>query len=53
MKHKWDIDDERLARYLRISGIKKLEWLQEMHDLLLFTATPAKKEIFWKLRGIK
>jgi len=55
MKKKWgwDIDEERLMRYLRIPAIKKLEWLQEMHDFLLATATPRRKKIFWKLRGIK
>ncbi len=53
MNFGWESEEEKLLRYMKISPKKKMEWLQKMHDFLLATATPARRKIFWKLRGIK
>jgi len=49
----WESEKEKLLRSIKVSPIKKLEWLQKMHEFMLSTATPERKKIFWKLRGIK
>ena len=53
MNFGWESEDEKMLRYMKIPARKKLEWLKEMHDFLLATATPRRRKIFWKLRGIK
>jgi len=53
MNFGWDTDEEKLLRYIKISPKMKLEWLQEMHSFLLTIATPKRRKMFWKLRGIK
>ena len=49
-KFGWESEEEKLSRSMKISPKKKMEWLQQMHDFLLATATPERKRIFWKLR---
>ena len=44
---------KRLLRYMKIPPKEKLEWLQKMHELDVAAATPEKRNIFWKQRGIK
>jgi len=53
MNFRWETEKEKLLRSMKVSPQKKMEWLNEMHDFLLSTATPKRKKIFWKLRGIK
>jgi len=53
MNFGWESEEEKLSRYIKISPKKKMEWLQAMHDFLLTTATPERRKIFWKFRGIK
>ena len=53
MNFGWETEKERILRYIKVSPKKKMEWLKEMHDFLLATATPQRRKIFWKLRGIK
>ena len=53
MRSGWESDDKKLKDSLQISPAKKLKWLQSMHELLLATADPQRREIFWKLRGIR
>ena len=53
MNFGWESEEEKILRYMKISPKKKMEWLQKMHDFLLTTATPERRKIFWKLRGIK
>jgi len=49
----WENEEEKILRYMKIPPKKKMEWLQKMHDLLLATATPKRRKIFWRSRGIK
>jgi len=49
----WEDEKAKLLRYMKISPKKKLEWLQKMHEFTLVMATPERKNIFWKSRGIK
>ena len=53
MNFGWESEEEKLLRYMKIPVKKKMEWLQAMHDFTLAMATPERKKIFWKLRGIK
>ncbi len=52
MNFGWESEEKKILRYMRLPPEKKMEWVQKMHDFLLATATPARKKIFWKLRGI-
>lgn len=49
----WESEKDKLLKYMKISPRKKLEWLQKMHELTLAAATPERKNIYWKLRGVK
>lgn len=53
MNFGWESEDEKLSRYMKIPAKKKLEWLQAMHEFTLVMASPERKKMFWKLRGIK
>jgi hypothetical protein len=53
MKFGWKSEEEKILRYMKVPPKKKLEWLQKMHEFLLATATPKRRKIFWRLRGIK
>ena len=53
MNFGWESAEEKLLRYMNIPAKKKMEWLQKMHELTVAAATPEKRDIFWKLRGIK
>jgi len=53
MNFGWESEEEKLVRSIKINPRKKMEWLQEMHDMLLATATRERRKIFWKLRGMK
>ena len=53
MNFGWESEEGKLLRYMKISPKRKMEWLQKMHDFLLATATPERRKIFWKMRGIK
>lgn len=53
MNFGWESEEEKMLRYMKVSPRRKLELLQKMHEFLLATATPKRKKIFWKLRGIK
>ena len=46
-------EKEKIRRSMNVPPKKKMEWLQAMHELLLATATPKRRRLFWKLRGIK
>jgi hypothetical protein len=53
MIFKWESQEDRLARFMKIPAKKKLEWLQEMHEFTLKFFSKQKKKDFWKLRGIQ
>ena len=53
MNFGWESEEDKLSRYIKIPAKKKMEWLQAMHELTLAMASPERKKMFWKLRGIK
>ncbi len=53
MNFGWESEEEKLLRYMKIPAKKKMEWLQKMHEFTLAMASPERKKMFWKLRGIK
>jgi len=40
MIFKWETDEERTRRYMKISPEKKLEWLQEMKEFMAKCSPP-------------
>lgn len=50
MIFKWESEEERLRRFMRIPAKKKLEWLYEMHEFLRSVATKRQKAIFQRVR---
>ena len=52
MIFKWETEEERLLRFMKISPKKKLEWLRQMHELIVKSSSKRDKLIRWKLRGI-
>ena len=53
MKFGWESEEDKITRYMKVPPKKKLEWLQAMHNMLLAIASPERRKIFWKLRGVK
>jgi hypothetical protein len=52
MIFKWETEEERLSRFMKIPPKKKLEWLRQMHEFILKSSSKQTKQIRWKLRGI-
>ncbi len=50
MIYKWETQEERLRRFIAIAPKKKLEWLFQMHYLLVKAFTKKKRNIYYKLR---
>ncbi len=48
----WETKEERLKRYMQVPPIKRLEWLQKMHEFTRLTSSKETKKIRKKLRGI-
>ena len=53
MNFGWESEQDKLLRYMKIPAKKKMEWLQKIHEFTLAAASPERKKMFWKLRGIK
>lgn len=50
MIFKWESDEERLLRFMKISPKKKLEWLRQMNDFLARCSSKRQIKIRQKLR---
>lgn len=50
MIFKWESQEERLRRFMRISPKKKMEWLCQMHEFLRRALTKKNIHLYWKLR---
>jgi hypothetical protein len=48
--YRWESENERLRRFMRIPPQKKMEWLQQMHEFLLKAWTKKQRREFFKLR---
>jgi len=50
MIFKWETEDRRLKKFMKISPQKKLEWLQQMHEFMLKTSSKQVRRTRMKLR---
>ena len=50
MIFKWETEEERLLRFMKISPKKKLEWLNQMNRFLNKVWTKKQKDIYLKIR---
>jgi hypothetical protein len=50
MIYKWETDEERLTRFMKISPKKKMEWLRQMNEFVHKTSTKHTRAIRQKLR---
>ncbi|MFZ5801213.1 MAG: hypothetical protein ACOY3D_07580 [Candidatus Omnitrophota bacterium] len=50
MKFGWESPDAKALRLLRISPVKKLEGLREMHEFLCRALTKRQRQFYFKLR---
>lgn len=53
MNFGWESEKDKIERSMKVSPKHKMEWLQKMHELLLAIATPKRRKVFWRMRGIK
>lgn len=52
MIFKWESEEERLLRFMRVPAKKKLEWLRQMNEFIVKCSSKRSKLIRWKLRRI-
>lgn len=52
MIFKWEKEEERLLRFMKIPPKKKLEWLRQMNEFIVKCSSKRTKLIRWKLRKI-
>ncbi len=50
MIFKWETDEERVLRFMRISPRKKMEWLCQMHEFMRKALTGKRRKLYFKLR---
>ena len=51
MNCNWEKDGEKLLRYMKISPIKKLRWLRQMHEFTIKLSSKKANQIRIKLRN--
>jgi len=47
---KWESEEERLLKFMRIPPKKKLEWLRQMKEFLCKVSTKRQRDIYQRLR---
>ncbi|MDI6758285.1 MAG: hypothetical protein QMD94_01215 [Candidatus Omnitrophota bacterium] len=52
MIFRWETEEERLLKFMRIPPKKKLEWLRQAHEFILRASSRRTRLIRWKLRSI-
>ncbi len=50
---KWETEEERLLRLMKIPPKKKLEWLRQMNEFLVKSSSKRDKLIRWELRKMR
>ena len=50
MIFKWESEEDRLLKFMRIPPKKKLEWLRQMNELLCRVSTKRQRDNFQRLR---
>lgn len=53
MIFKWETQEERLRKFMRISPKKKMEWLYQMHEFLRKALTKKSIATYRRLREIR
>jgi hypothetical protein len=53
MIFKWETEEERLLRFIRIAPKKKLEWLRQMNEFILKCSSKRTMSIRRQLREIR
>lgn len=53
MIFKWESDEDRLRRWMKISPKKKMEWLSKMHESIVKSTSKREKKIRLKLREMR
>ena len=53
MTFKWETEEERLLRFLKISPKKKLQWLRQMNEFIVKASSKRSKLIRRKLREMR
>ncbi|MFH1553143.1 MAG: hypothetical protein ABID83_05880 [Candidatus Omnitrophota bacterium] len=53
MIFKWESEEERLLRFMKIPPRKKLEWLRQMNEFLAKYTPKRQKSIRQKLREMR
>ena len=52
MNFKWENEEERLLKLMKIPPKKKLEWLRQMNEFIVKCSSKRSKLLRWKLRKI-
>lgn len=52
MNFKWETEEERLRKFMRISPQKKLEWLYQINEFIHKFSSKRQEKIRQKLRRI-
>ncbi len=50
---KWETEEERLLRFMKIHPKKKLEWLRQMNEFIVKCSSKRCKLLRWELRKIR
>jgi len=53
MIFKWETEEERLLRFMKMPPKKKLKWLRHMNKFMVKCSTKHSKLIRWKLREMR
>ena len=53
MIFKWETEEERLLRFIKIPPKKKLEWLRQMNEFILKCSSKRTRAIRRQLREIR
>jgi len=53
MKFGWQKEEELLLRSMKISPLKKLQWLEQMHAFTRRFMPKSQRKIWWKLREMR
>lgn len=53
MTFKWGSDEERLRQWMKVSPLKKMEWLRKMHESIVKSTSKRDKKLRLKLREMR
>ena len=53
MSYQWETDEERTLRFMKISPIKKMEWLREMNEFSLKASSKQTMILRRKLKELR